>query len=211
MSRKEVSDVKDAKFIVFEGIDGCGKSTQLDRFVKALQARGRAVTVTKEPTDNEIGKYLRSLLQGKVSHTPTEQAALFVLDRIRHNREKGGIEQTLASGSDVVCDRYYYSSLSYQGYVCDYEWIKAMNCQCPDIRRPDLCIFLDLPPAVSLERITARGGEKEIFETEETLTRVREAFLRTFRDLPDRVAIVDATGTPDEVAERVWAAAKDLF
>ena len=206
-----MTPVNDAKFIVFEGIDGCGKSTQLDLFVKALQARGRKVSVTKEPTTSETGKYLRSLLQGKVTHTPTEQAVLFVLDRIRHNKDAGGIEDTLKSGTDVICDRYYYSSLSYQGYVCDYEWIKAMNCQCPDIRRPDLCIFLDLPPAVSLERIAARGGEKEIFESEETLTRVRETFLSVFRDLPDRVAIIDATGTPDEVAARVLAAAEPIL
>ena len=203
--------MSNAKFIVFEGIDGCGKSTQLERVVQALQARGREVSVTKEPTDNEIGKYLRSLLQGKVTHTPTEQAALFVMDRIRHNQGEGGIRQTLAAGRDVICDRYYYSSLAYQGCVCDYSWVKAMNCSCPDIRRPDLCVFLDLPPAVSLERIRARGGELEIFETEETLTLVRKTFLSIFADLPDNVAVIDATGTPDEVAARVWAAVEPIL
>ena len=196
------------RFIVFEGIDGAGKSTQINALSARLLAMGHKVHHTAEPTTLDTGRMLRAALGGKEARSPAEMAALFTLDRIAHNKE---INAALEAGQDVICDRYYYSSLSYQGYVCDYEWIKAMNCQCPDIRRPDLCIFLDLPPAVSLERITARGGEKEIFESEETLTRVRETFLSVFRDLPDRVAIIDATGTPDEVAARVLAAAEPIL
>ena len=191
------------KLIVLEGIDGCGKSTQIARLTDALGAMGRTVTRTAEPTDGEWGRALRRFLSGAESRTNAELATLFVLDRIQHNVE---ISALLKKGVDVICDRYYYSTLAYQGSVCDYEWVKHMNCAAPDIRHPDLCIFLDLSPEASLARISARGEAREVFETKETLTRVRNTFLRIFDDLDDRVAIVDATGTPDEVAECVLAA-----
>ena len=78
--------------------------------------------------------------------TVAEMAALFTLDRIHHNQSENGIERGLANGFDVISDRYYYSSLAYQGSLTDYEWVRRMNCDCPEIRRPDLCIFLDMPP-----------------------------------------------------------------
>ncbi len=200
-----------AKFIVLEGIDGCGKSTQIDLLTAALRARGRSVTTTREPTDGATGKHLREVLSGRVNCSAAEQTALFVLDRIEHNLAPDGIEAALARGEDVVCDRYYYSTLAYQGSVCDYEWVRHMNCACPEIRHPDLCIFLDLPPAVSLERISARGEAKEIFEKEETLTLVRATFLKVFASLNDRVAVIDAQGSPDEVAARVLAAVEQIL
>ena len=193
----------EAKFIVFEGIDGCGKSTQLQRLSEALRARGRAVSATAEPTDGEWGRSLRRFLSGKEARTDAELAALFVLDRLEHNRAIGA---SLAAGEDVICDRYYYSTLAYQGSVCDYSWVRHMNCASPDIRHPDLCIFLDLTPEAALARIGARGEAREVFEREETLTRVLNTFLQIFADLDDRVAVIDASGTPDEVAERVLAA-----
>ena len=196
------------KFIVFEGIDGCGKSTQLARLAEALSKKGRAVVTTAEPTGGETGKALRRFLSGAEQHTPAELTALFVLDRLEHNRE---IERLLAEGCDVICDRYYYSTLAYQGSVCDYAWVKHMNCACPDIRHPDLCVFLDLTPEASLARISARGEAREVFETVETLTRVRNTFLSVFADLDDRVAIIDAQGTPDEVAARVAEAVFPLL
>ena len=196
------------KLIVLEGIDGCGKSTQIARLTEALTAAGRTVQKTAEPTGSEWGKALRRFLSGAEQRTNAELATLFVLDRIRHNVEIGAL---LERGTDVICDRYYYSTLAYQGSVCDYEWVKHMNCASPDIRHPDLCIFLDLSPEVSLSRISARGEAREVFETKETLTRVRNTFLKIFEDLDDPVAIADADGTPDEVAERVLAAVKPIL
>ena len=198
--------MSEKKLIVFEGIDGCGKSTQIDMLAKALRARGRRVQVTAEPTATDTGKMLREALSGKVRRTPYEMAALFTLDRIVHNVAPDGIEVMLHAGADVLSDRYYYSSLAYQGSLCDYEWVKDMNVRCPAIRRPDLCIFLDIPPKEALERIGRRGEAKEIYEKEETLTLFRATFLRVFETLGDRVAVIDASGTPEEVAARVLAA-----
>ena len=86
-----------------------------------------------------------------------------------------------------------------------------MNCDCPEIRRPDLCIFLDMPPKAALERISDRGNSTEIYEKEDTLTLVRSTFLRVFDTLSDNVAIINAEGTPEEVAAQVWDAVKTLL
>ena len=195
-----------AVFIVLEGIDGCGKSTQIARLSASLAARGRNVAVTAEPTNSPAGKRLRAALSGKEPVSDSELALLFTYDRLGHNLAPDGIKALLASGKDVISDRYYYSTLAYQGSVTDFEWVRAMNCDCPDIRRPDLCVFLDLSPDAALARIGARGEKTEIFEKRDTLTLVRNTFFSVFDRLSDRVAVVDAEGTPDEVAARVLAA-----
>ena len=196
------------KFIVFEGIDGAGKSTQIAHLRNALEKMGRRVITTAEPTDTDTGRMLRAALSGAVPRSGAEMAALFVLDRIGHSAE---ISRLLAEGDDVICDRYYYSSLAYQGSLCDYEWVRHMNCECPDIRHPDLCVFLDLSPKAALARIRARGEATEIYEKEEILTRFRNTFLHVFDTLGDKVAVIDAAPAPDEVAEGVLAAVKEIL
>ena len=114
-------------FIVFEGIDGCGKSTQLNLLCERLAAMGRTPLPTAEPTDSATGKLLRAALSGEDPRTVAEMAALFTLDRIHHNRAENGIESWLSKGFDVISDRYYYSSLAYQGSLTDYEWVRRMN------------------------------------------------------------------------------------
>ena len=199
------------KFIVFEGIDGCGKSTQIQLLAKNLEKKGRRVQLTAEPTATDTGKMLREALSGRVERSAFEMAALFTLDRIAHNVGKGGIEEMLAAGEDVLSDRYYYSSLAYQGSLCDFDWVKGMNVGCPAIRRPDLCVFLDISPKEALSRIGKRGEAKEIYEKEETLTLFRETFLHVFASLGDNVAIVDASGDADEVAARVLAGVEEVL
>lgn len=199
------------KLIVFEGIDGCGKSTQIRLLAEALQKKGREVVMTAEPTDTETGRMLRRALSGAIPATPCQMAAMFTLDRIVHNTAENGITATLERGADMLSDRYYYSSLAYQGSLCDYEWVRAMNVECPDIRKPDLCIFLDISPAEALSRIGKRGEAKEIYEKEETLTVFRDTFLRVFNTLGDNVAVIDASGDPEEVAARVLAAAEKIL
>lgn len=198
-------------FIVFEGIDGCGKSTQLQFLSAYLQKRGRKVATTAEPTDSVTGKMLRAALSGKDPRTAAEMAALFTLDRIYHNKAEDGIEKRLKDGFDVISDRYYYSSLAYQGSLTDYDWVRRMNVDCPEIRTPDICIFLDISPAAALARIGKRGEQREIYEKEETLTLFRATFMRVFDTLTDNVAIINAEGTPEEVAARIAAAVEPLL
>ena len=189
------------RFIVFEGIDGAGKTTHIALLADWLRAQGRRVVTTAEPTGGESGRMLRRALSGAVPSTPCELAALFVLDRIRHNTDPAdGVEAHLSAGEDVICDRYYYSTLAYQGSETDPDWVARMNLDCPQICRPDLCIFLDLTPEESLARIEARGEAKEIYETREKLAAVRAKFMQTFDRLRerDRIVTVSAAGSIEE-------------
>lgn len=200
-------DIKSGRFIVFEGIDGAGKTTQIERLASKLRGEGRRVWVTAEPTSSVSGGMLRDALGGIQKRTACEMAALFVLDRIFHNVNPGGIEKMLADGIDVICDRYYYSSMAYQGSQTDAAWVRDMNLNCPEIRRPDLCVFLDLSPEESLRRITRDRTTTEIYEKKEILEAVRTRFFGVFQELNDRVEIIDTTGLSiDDVAERVAAA-----
>ena len=189
------------RFIVFEGIDGAGKTTQIELLEAYLKKQGKQVLRTAEPTDSPVGKMLRDALSGKTERTVCELAALFTLDRVSHNAE---IERALESGKDVICDRYYYSTIAYQGGETDEDWVRDMNLNCPEIRRPDLCIFLDLSPEESMARITRRNATLEIFETREKLERIRAQFHRVLRELPEEnVHIVDAARPIETIQEDI--------
>lgn len=197
---------KRGRFIVFEGIDGSGKTTQIARLCESLERDGRRVFVTAEPTVSHTGGAIRDALSGIAPKTACEMAAMFVLDRIFHNVNGAwGIEKMLSEGYDVLCDRYYYSSMAYQGSETDFEWVRDMNLNCPEIRTPDACIFLDLTPEESLERISRGRATTEIYETHEKLTAVRNKFFNVFKTLgeDEKIFIVSAAGSVDEVAARV--------
>ena len=162
--------VKRGRLIVLEGIDGAGKTTQATMLEAHLRAQGRSVHRTAEPTGFPTGVALRHALSGTVRKSECEMAVMFVLDRIAHNiHPTEGLRALLAAGTDVICDRYYYSTLAYQGQSTDYEWVRNMNLRCPEILAPDLCIYLDLTPEQSLERIRAGRDTLEIYENRETL------------------------------------------
>ena len=199
------------RFIVFEGIDGAGKTTQINLLAKYLSEQGRAVYCTAEPTETVSGGLLRDALSGVSRRTVCEMAAMFVFDRINHNvNPVNGIQKMLADGFDVICDRYYYSSLAYQGSGTDPEWVSNMNLNCPEIMRPDVCIFLDLTPEQSMARINRGRATQEIYENEEKLTQVRNQFYRGFEQLRDRdnIQIVDAYRSVEEIHQDIVALVK---
>lgn len=202
------------RFIVFEGIDGSGKTTQLKLLAERLRGEGKKVYVTAEPTDMPSGKALRDALGGKIKKSEWDMALMFVSDRIEHNINADlGIKKKLDEGYCVICDRYYYSTLAYQGYSTDYAWVKGMNLDCPEIIRPDVCIYLDLLPSQSLERISAGRDNVEIYENEDTLRKVREKFLSVIEDIGDRENIkrIDAYRTIEEIAEDVYSVVCECF
>ncbi len=201
------------RFIVFEGIDGSGKTTQARLLAEHLEGRGDKVVLTAEPTSLPTGRALREALSGKVKKSECEMAVLFVEDRIAHNIEPvNGIAALVEAGAYVICDRYYYSTLAYQGQSTDYAWVKSMNLECPEIRKPDLCIYIDLLPEQSLERITKGRESVEIYENVETLTKVREKFLSVIDDLSstDNIKVIDGYRTPDEISAEIIEIVKAL-
>ena len=160
-------------FIVFEGIDGTGKSTQLRLLAESLRKLGYAVVATREPTAGPFGLKIRELFvdRGAVSHD--EELRLFIEDRAQHVREV--IAPALAAGSIVLCDRYYLSTVAYQGANgFDPEFIMSQNRKFPV---PDLAIILEIDPVQGIQRIQNQRNENpNSFEEESNLRKVAEIF-----------------------------------
>ncbi|MFA6710587.1 MAG: dTMP kinase [Candidatus Methanomethylophilaceae archaeon] len=158
-------------FIVFEGIDGSGKSSVCRTVKKNLESEGMDVIVTAEPTDSEIGRMIRK----GGDFTPETEALLFVADRACHTVE---IKKWVAQGRIVLCDRYYASTLAYQaaslGEDADLEWLTVINEKVSV--EPDLTFLLDIDPVSGLDRVGRRGG-KSRFEHLEYQKRVRENYM----------------------------------
>lgn len=194
-------------FIVIEGLDGSGKSTQIDMLKDRLQGRGEACYLTAEPTELPTGRFIRSILQQEITADPRTVAALFAADRIEHiHHPEEGMLRKLADGYHVIASRYYFSSLAYQSDDADPGWIAALNLLAKRTLPADITIFLDLEPDISLQRIEARGEARELFETKEKLTHVRENFHLAFEHFSDgeNIHIIDASADVVTVAEKVW-------
>lgn len=194
-------------FIVFEGLDGSGKSTQIHMLKEKLQSMGRNVHVTAEPTNSATGGLIRDALCACHKREPSELASLFLTDRVSHNvNPVWGIKKMLSEGKDVISDRYYYSSFAYQGIESDLQWIINMNLDCPQITKPDLCIYLDVDPDRCKNRIDTNRSHIEIYEKDvEIMRKIRNQFLNIFDKLKssDNIRIVDANRTVEEISEEI--------
>jgi dTMP kinase len=200
-------------FIVVDGVNGAGKGTLLSKIVPFLEARGKKVVLTREPGGTTLGVHLRAMLleerAGKPA--PLTEALLFAADRAEHVATK--IRPALESGSVVLTDRYYYSSLAFQGYGrgLDLQKIRDVNLVAIDGMLPDVVLLLDLNPEEGLRRTRRRTQassghtEKDTFEQEELSfhERLRNGFLTMAREFPEPFLKVDATQTPDEIFQFV--------
>lgn len=202
------------KFIVLEGIDGSGKSSQTGPLVKRLEELGVPCRETREPTGGPVGSLIRQIFTGRVTADNRVIAALYAADRIDHLvNEVDGLCAAIDQGITVVSDRYYFSSYAYHSVDMDMEWVIQANSISADLLRPTLTVFLDVPVETALERIHQNRFVEEIFDQEDRLRKTRELYFRAFEQLKDveNVAVVDGVGTPEQVAQRVWAAAAPYF
>lgn len=200
-----------SKFIVVEGLDGTGKTTQIKILAEYIENKGNKVEITAEPTAQPTGKLIRRILSGEVPSSPWALAALFLSDRIIHNTHaEEGIEKMLRDGKTVISDRYYYSTFAYQGHETDLDWAMNMHFDCPQIRRPDLVLFLTMSPEKCIERIRANRPDEaiEIYENTESLTKISRQFDTVFERLKDKenIVYIDADGTIEEVSQRLFDA-----
>ncbi len=206
--------MKEPKFIVIEGLDGSGKGTQIALLEKFLVDKGFNVCLTCEPTKYATGGLIRDALGGITKRTPHELAALFLADRISHcENPADGIKALLNRGVTVICDRYYFSSLAYQGMDIGLDWLLPAHINCPAIIKPDLCVFLDVPTSECDRRISAGRSSREIYENKETIERVRKSYFEVFERLSGthRIKIIDAARPPLDVAKDVAEAVSELF
>lgn len=206
---------KRGHFIVFEGIDGCGKSTQISLLEQHLKSKGIKVYKTCEPTSSVIGGAIRDTLAGAVKRTSAELAALFLADRIGHCQSPiNGIKKYLSEGVTVICDRYYYSSFAYQGLDSDIDWVMSSNLNCPDIIKPDLCIFLDVDAESCKQRVDRNRLHLEIFEQSASqLSGIRNKFFEVFARLEDteHIEAINAARSIDEVAKDIAELADSII
>lgn len=200
-----------ARFIVFEGIDGSGTSTQAEAVAKALSTEGGEAWLTFEPTDLPVGKLIRQKLRGEIPSLGDHAADrglfahLFAADRHQHLTEsKIGILARIAAGQDVVCARYVPSSLAYEGSDDEeYRLVEKLN---EGFAIPDLTVYLDCPVEVALERIHSRDRQLEVFETQSELERVRAGYERVFGDYAGKLLRIDATRSAEEITAEILAA-----
>jgi len=199
-----------ALFVVLEGIDGSGTTTQLEHLTAHLAARGRRAYATREPSTGPIGRLLREILLGQhtlPSGAPADglaTALLFAADRRDHLRRE--IEPWLAEGVDVVSDRYLMSSLAYQAEEADRDWVASLA---RDLRLPDLTILLDVSVEVAAARRRAAGRAVERYDADAVQARVAASYRRLAAG-DGATVVVDGSGTVMEVAAAV-AATVDRF
>ena len=190
--------VKRGTLIVFEGIDGCGKSTQLRRAAESLTDRGLDIVVTREPTEGRWGRRIREMARSGDGVAPETELEWFFEDRREHMREV--VEPALAAGRIVLSDRSYISSVAYQG-ARGLDPTKILTESEAEFARPDLILLFELSAKEGLARVHERGGEGEpVFENLDFLERVAAVFETLEIDGLQRI---DASRSENEIAAQV--------
>lgn len=211
-SREEVFEsegFEPGRFIVLEGVDGAGTTTQCERLAAALREEGRIVRVTRQPSDGPVGMLIRQALTGRLGMPGGEGplgeqtlALLFAADRVDHLEAQ--VLPALNQGEIVICDRYVLSSLAYQGTALPLGWVEDINAFAV---KPHLTLFLEVDAETALQRRARRGGDAELFEQEER----QKAIIAQYDQIvsahakQERIARIDGTKPLDEVTRLALA------
>ncbi len=206
MSRKNL-------FIAFEGIDGSGKSTQVRLLSDRLMQEGQKVYTTFEPTNSRIGTMIRDIFSHRMAADHRTIAGLFVADRLDHLLDADtGMLKMLEDGFNVISDRYYFSSYAYHGTHMSMDWVIDANAMSADLLRPDMNIYIDVAPEVSMERIRQARESVEMYETLENLKAVRNKYMEAFEKLSgvEKVCMIDGNRDQQAIAEDVWKCVENI-
>jgi len=198
-------------FITFEGIEGCGKSTQAKLLCQWFLDRGREVVLTREPGGTPAAEELREFIL-KVRDEPFppfSELALYIAARGFHAENL--IKPALKEGAVVICDRFSDSTLAYQGYGrgLNIKLIEEMNREATGGLKPDITFLLDIPVEVAFERIRERRKDRLERENSDFHKRVREGFLKIAEKERDRIVVIDGTKSPEEVFKEILKALKE--
>jgi dTMP kinase len=191
-------------FIVLEGIDGAGTTTQAALLQQSLAKAAIATELTNEPSDGPIGAVLRQAINRRIKLSPEALALAFAADRIDHlTNKQSGIEKSLGEGKWVVSDRYVLSSYAYQSHQgVDLEWLIEINSAA---RKPDVTIFVDTPPDECAARIRARSSNVELFDDMSALLETDQVYREVIKR-PEQVGhliVVDGTQAAAEIGEEI--------
>jgi dTMP kinase len=194
------------RFVVFEGLDGAGTTTQMRLLSEHLLARGMNVEVTREPSNAPFGAVIRQAVEGRVSLHPIALALAFAGDRADHlTNEVNGIVFALERGAWVLCDRYVLSSLAYQASEeVNFDWLVDLN---RFATTPDLTVFVDTLPEICFQRISTRSAHAELFHHLPELERVRANYRRALmvEKFVGQLVKIDGSADPQLVFEELLA------
>ncbi len=197
------------KFIVFEGTDGSGKSTQIRLLSQYLQGKGIPVFETHEPTASPIGEVVRACMSGRIDTDERAIALLFAADRIDHI---GCIKQKIKEGYTVLCDRYYFSSFAYNGGLVPLDWVIELNRPAMELLRADLTIFLDVNVEETMNRVLRRTA-RERYENVERQLITRKNYFEVFDRFKEgeNIAIVKSECSKEATQASIRKLADALF
>lgn len=198
------------KFIVIEGIDGSGKTTQAQQVVESLTRLGKKVVYTKEPTDGPIGLFIREVLAGKVNIPSVSFQYLFAADRAAHQDE---IETLLKEGNIVIADRYFWSAIAYG--MADREHVDYGNpgklllvgqsilSMYNQFVIPDTTIYLRLSAENAMQRLSSMDKEKEIYEKKEKLEKIEKGYEWLLQEFPKEFTVIDGQKSVEDVTSEI--------
>lgn len=200
------------RFITFEGGEGCGKSTQVRRLKEALEAEGHEVLLTREPGGTRLSELIRGLLKDERQDPPCDRAELLLFLAARAQLVRNVIRPALDAGTWVVSDRFSDSTFAYQGYGrgLPLDVLRLANDFACEGLRPDLTVLLDVDTETSRARLRKREAATNttadrIEQAGDAFhARLRQGFLEMAAQEPNRIVTIEASGTPDEVWEKVW-------
>jgi len=202
-------------FITFEGTEGCGKSTQVSLLAEHLRSLGKVVRTLREPGGTPIGEEIRHTLKhSQDNHAMTAEAELLLMNASRAQIVREVIRPALAAGEIILCDRFFDSTIAYQGYgrQLDLQMVKAIIDVAVGETRPDLTLLFQVPPAISAERLRARQAttpavRDRIEEADQSFfARVAQGYETIAAAEPQRVQTVDASGSIQAIAAEIWKA-----
>jgi len=203
------------KFIVIEGVDGSGKTTQINRLQARFKANNWAFHDTAEPTDGPIGSLVRNILNRRIVADEATIAALYLADRLDHIQNPvNGMLKHLNEGTHVIASRYYFSSFAYQvSENINLDWLIDAHRPVRKLLKPDLNIFVDIHPDESMRRLTAGRSFLDLFETKEKITAVRKGYHAAFERIgeEENLVLIDGMKTPDEIEIAIWKEVERLF
>ena len=184
------------KFIVFEGIDGAGSTTQTELLFKNLKAKGKKVVKTCEPTDGPIGKLIRQALRHELKFSWDTLQLMYSSDRADHLDKL--IVPAIKNENVVISDRYFFSTYAYGELNLDGKWLRSLSLNFPI---PNITFLVDVPASVAIDRINTSRGKNELYEKQKLLERVRVNYLKQAKEF--KFVVLDGTKPKEKIAEQV--------
>lgn len=195
-------------FIVFEGIDGSGKTTQIELLKQRFKNLKLPIVDTHEPSDGPIGMLIRNIMKERIQTDDATVASLFVADRLDHiNNPINGMKRRLREGYNVICSRYYFSNYAFQSEYVPIDWLVSSNSLCKSYLKPDIIFYLSVDPIACSNRLTHGRVDMEIYEVLEKMIKAHREFLSVFDKFgkDENIYIIDGNTSIEQTSDQIWS------